>query len=70
MTVSIEFDFDKDGDKHLHDIYQNAERLYTVLQMIDQHLRSQAKYNDNEAEEKIMEVLRYLMSEEGISHLF
>lgn len=70
MIVRFEFDHDKDGDKELHDIYQNAERLYIVLQMIDQHLRSQAKYNDNEAAEKIREVLRDLMSQEGISHLF
>ena len=70
MIVRFEFDHDKDGDKELHDIYQNAERLYTVLHDIDQHLRSESKYKDNEAAEKIREELREYMFNQGISHLF
>ena len=70
MIVNIQFDFDKDGDKELHEICINSQRMYSVLHDIDQHLRSEAKYKDNEEAEKIREVLRDLMSEEGISHLF
>lgn len=70
MTVNIQFDFDKDGDKQLHEIYQNAEKMHSVLWDIDQHLRSEAKYKDNEAAEKIREELREYMFNQGISHLF
>lgn len=70
MIVYFEFDYDKDGDKELHEIYQNAERMYSVLHDIDQHLRSEAKYKDNEAAEKIREELREYMFNQGISHLF
>lgn len=70
MIVRFEFDYDKDGEKQLHEIYQNAERMYSVLWDIDQLLRSAAKYQDNEAAEKIREELREYMFNQGISHLF
>lgn len=70
MIVRLEYDFDKDGDKQLYDIYNNAEKMHSVLWEIDQLLRSAAKYQDNEEAEKIREELRGFMIEHGISHLF
>ena len=70
MIVRLEFDYNKEDDKQLHDIYQNAEKMHSVLWEIDQLLRSAAKYQDNEEAEKIREELRGFMIEHGISHLF
>ena len=70
MIVRLEFDYNKEDDKQLHDIYQNAENMHSVLWEIDQLLRSAAKYQDNEEAEKIREELRGFMIEHGISHLF
>ena len=70
MIFTLNFDSDVDGDKQLYEIYNNAERMYSVLHDIDQHLRAEAKYKDNEAAEKIREELREYMFNQGISHLF
>lgn len=70
MIFTLNFDSDVEGDKQLYEIYNNAERMYSVLHDIDQHLRSEAKYKDNEAAEKIREELREYMFNQGISHLF
>lgn len=70
MIFTLNFDSDVDGDKQLYDIYNHAERMHSVLHDIDQYLRSEAKYKDNEAAEKIREELREYMFNHGISHLF
>lgn len=70
MITSLNFDSDVEGDKQLYEIYNNAEKMHSVLWGIDQLLRSAAKYQDNEEAEKIREELRGFMIEHGISHLF
>jgi len=70
MIFTLNFDSDVHGDKQLYDIYNNAEKMHSVLWEIDQLLRSAAKYQDNEEAEKIREELRGFMIEHGISHLF
>lgn len=70
MITSLNFDSDVEGDKQLYEIYNNAEKMHSVLWEIDQLLRSAAKYQENEEAEKIREELRGFMIEHGISHLF
>lgn len=70
MIFTLNFDSDVHGDKQLYDIYNNAEKIHSVLWDIDQLLRSAAKYQNNEQAEKIREELREFMIEHGVNHLF
>jgi hypothetical protein len=66
MKAVLKFDLNEEDDVLAHKRCVKALDMALALWDIDQHLRSEAKYKDNEVAEEIRERLHEIMSEHGI----
>lgn len=64
MKVTLEFDFIEDAEEL--EITINASKWYSVVHEMDQKLRSMHKHEGIEHAEKIREILREIIYENGV----
>jgi hypothetical protein len=65
--ATIEFNLDDREDVKAHLRCVKSTSMAVTLWDIDQHLRNEAKYKDNEVAEKLREEIREIMDDNGIN---
>ena len=64
MKAILEFSFPE--DKQDFELANSASKMYCIIWEIDQYLRSEIKYNNQEQYEPVREKLREIMNENRI----
>jgi hypothetical protein len=65
--ATLEFNLDDREDIKAHLRCVKSTSMAVTLWDIDQHLRSEEKYKDNEVAEKLREEIREIMNDNGIN---